>query len=844
MDAKRRRTGDVDIGDARLRSRQQYLEKRTLEQLALLRRQVGEEAEEESRLGDRLSKTEKAEFARNRETLRLAEARNAIDEHLDGYILPDADYTNKSEALTRKHKEKNDYKSDVQLWESEVDRRVSSQIKRPKRVQQDDYEYVFDESAHIKFKAQGQTAQLDPEQQRLLSMLDEAEKKAQTLEETRKNLPIYKYKDEIIDAIKNHQILIVTADTGSGKSTQLSQYCRDAGYAAGGKRIACTQPRRVAAMSVAQRVAQESATRLGKTIGFSVRFESMLSEETEIEYMTEGILIQHLKGDPSLDEYSVVILDEVHERSVNTDILMAICKNIVAYRPEFRLILASASLDNQKFSKYFSDAPLFAVPGRMFPVQKHFTTSPEANYLNAAVSCIFQIHIGMGTAQGGGDIEPGDILVFLAGQEEIEAAAQYCEDTMKKLGNRVAPLLITQIYGALPADQQQLIFQPAPFRTRKVILATNIAETSLTIDGVRFVVDAGVQKLASHDAVSGIDSLAVVPISRASAEQRAGRAGRTGPGKCFRLWTAWNHLNDLFESESPELTRTNLDSITLSLKAMGINDILNFDFMDPPSTTSLAKSLENLYSYGYLDSTGAITKLGRRASELPLDPRLARALLSADQFGCTSEVITIVAMVSEAGSLFFAPKDNKVAAEHAKARFFVDKEGGDFIGFLRVFLEYEENEYSPLWCRENFIQARSLNRVRDVREQLEKLCDKIEIAHSSCGISDHISILKAITAGFFSNVARLSPDGQSFRVVKNGMTVKIHPSSSLRNNPPKWLIFYELIVTSAEYCRSNAPIDPAWLLEAAPHIYKQADLEKMGMDKKVGKGPGKVGIDR
>jgi pre-mRNA-splicing factor ATP-dependent RNA helicase DHX16 len=455
---------------------------------------------------------------------------------------------------------------------------------------------------------------------------------------------------------------------------------------------------------------------------------------------------------------------------------------------------------------------------------------------------VLQIHMAMAD-------QPGDILVFLSGQEEIEAAAQYCEDTMKKLGNRCPPLLITQIYGSLPAEQQQLIFQPTPKGSRKVVISTNIAETSLTIDGIMYVIDTGVEKQSAHDSVTGVDSLVVVPCSRASAEQRAGRAGRTGPGKCFRLYPVWAWANDMMEQTPPEITRSNLDSVTLSLKAMGINDILNFDFMDPPSTTSLAKSLENLYSYGYIDSTGAVTKLGRRASELPLDPRLAKALLMADKHGCTSEVITIVAMVSEAGSLFFAPKDKKMAAEHAKARFFADTDGGDFIGYLKIFLEYAENEFSPMWCRDSFIQHRSLERVRSVREQLEKLCDKIEIEHSSCGASDHMPIMKAITSGFFHNVARLQRDGQTYRVVKNGMTVRIHPSSSLarRNSGPglpKWVLFYELILSSAEFIRSISPIDPAWLLDAAPHVYKPTDLEKLGVDKKMGKGPGKVGVDR
>jgi pre-mRNA-splicing factor ATP-dependent RNA helicase DHX16 len=385
-------TADQDINETRLRSRQDYLAKREAEQLALLRRQVEEEADEEERLGDRLSKQERADFQKNRETLRLAEARNAIDEHRDGYILPDADYSNRSEVLTRKHKEKGYEKSEVQLWEEEQTKKVGAQVKRPERTNEEDYEFVFDESQNIKFMAQAQATTLDPEQRRLLAMLDEAETKAKTIQDTRKSLPIYVYKEQLKEAIRDNQILVVVAETGSGKTTQLTQFAAEIPeFVAGDKRLVCTQPRRVAAMSVAQRVSEELNVRLGKEVGYTVRFDSKIGETTKIEYCTEGILVKSLASDPSLDQYSVVILDEAHERSINTDILMAICKNIVAFRPDFRLILSSASLNAQKFSKYFGDAPLFAVPGRTFPVQKHFTTSPEANYLNAAVTTIFQV---------------------------------------------------------------------------------------------------------------------------------------------------------------------------------------------------------------------------------------------------------------------------------------------------------------------------------------------------------------------------------------------------------------------------------------------------------------------
>jgi pre-mRNA-splicing factor ATP-dependent RNA helicase DHX16 len=833
MDPKRRRTGDADIGDLRLRSRQSYLAKREAEQLALLRKQVQEEAEEEERLGDRLSKQERADFARNRETLRLAIQRNEIDEHLDGFMIPDADYSNKSEALTRKHKDKGYEKSEVQLWEDEQLGKIKSQVRQPTRTQQDDYEYVFDVEQNIKFDA----PLVDLEKQRLQANLDEAEKKAKTIEDTRKSLPIYEYRNEFIAAVETNNILVLVGETGSGKTTQLPQYLAEAGYAKTG-RIACTQPRRVAAISVAHRVAQEMGTKVGKKCGYSVRFESATSDETQVEYQTDGLLLRMLLTDPTLSEYSVVILDEAHERTLATDILMSLLKEVSLHRPEFRLIIASATLSAQKFSDFFFKANIMNIPGRTFPINKVFATSPEANYLSAAVTTCFQVHLSQ---QG-----PGDILVFLTGEEEILAAAEYINDTQKKLGTKSPPLIVAPVYGALPSEAQQLIFDPVPPGSRKIVLATNIAETSLTIDGISFVIDCGLEKQNSYNAATGMDALVVVPCSRASAEQRAGRAGRTGPGMAFRLYTKYAFYHELPENTLPEILRINLDGPVLTLKAMGIHDILHFDFMDSPPVTALAASLETLYALGYLDSNGAVTKLGRRASELPLDPRLSKVLLAADSLGCVDEVITLVAMVQEAGTLFFAPKDKKVAAEHAKARFTstTASTGGDLIAFLNVWNEFVENDYSVLWCRDNFVQYRCLNRVRDVREQLVKLCERVEIFESSCGVHDYQKILKAFTSGYFANVARLNRDGQTYRTLKQGLSVHVHPSSCLRELRPKLVVFAELTMTSKEFVRTCAPIDPAWLTEVAPHFHKKDEIDNLDVGKKMGKGPGKVGTGR
>ncbi|KAF2134510.1 P-loop containing nucleoside triphosphate hydrolase protein [Dothidotthia symphoricarpi CBS 119687] len=838
-DPKRRRTDEGNASELRLKSRQSYLQKREAEQLALLRRQVAEEADEQERLGSKLSKAEIESFRRNRETLRLAEARNAIDEHLDGYILPDADYSNKSEVLTRRHKEKEKgyEKSEVQLWEDEQTAKVKAQISKPKRTREEDYEFVFDESHNIKFMADA-AGNINPDtidlaRLEMQSKLDAAELKVKTIQDTRKSLPVYKYREELLEALSNHQVLVVVGETGSGKSTQIPQFVAAAGYTEKGA-IAITQPRRVAAMSVSQRVAEEYGCKLGGEVGYSVRFEDRTSPKTTIKFATDGVLLREAMSDVQLSKYSVIMIDEAHERSLASDLLLVLCREICRSRPEMKLLILSATINASHFSAYFDDAPVFNIPGRTWPVQVNYTMSPEANYLSAAITTVFQIHIAAEL--------PGDILVFLTGEEEIQAAAEALESTQKKLGGRVKELVICPIYSALPPDVQAKAFEPTKPNTRKVVLATNIAETSITIDGIRHVIDSGYAKESSFNPKTGLSSLTVSPISRASANQRSGRAGRTSAGFCYRLYTKHAFYNDLSEATEPEIQRANLDGVVLTLKSLGISNLLDFEFIDPPSSDALIKSLEGLYALGALDSNGALTRLGRRMAELPLDIKLSKAMLESEKFGCRDEILSIVSVLGESASLFLRPKDKKVAADSARNRF-SDREGGDFLTYLNIWNQFVESGYDSLWCRENFLQYRTLNRAREVREQLEKLADRVEVPPSSCS-SDDVAIRKAITAGFFPNAARLQRDGQSFRTVTNGLTVYIHPSSTLMENRPRWCVFAELVATSKEYMRSCMPIDPAWLVEVAPHMHTETSISKLGDDKKMGKGPGKVGVDR
>ncbi|KAI9836801.1 MAG: hypothetical protein M1819_000966 [Sarea resinae] len=833
------------LPDLRERSRQEYLKKREVERLALLRKQVAEETEELRSNPEGLTRREKEEFTKNREVLRIAEERLRVDDHRDGYMLPE-DYITEKGKIDRKRKEEALYKryvdrdehgqerfvSEQEEWEREQTAKAKAQISRPELVDEGDYEYVFDDAQKINFimdtRMEGDGKPMTKEQRMVQDQLKAAEQKAATIEETRKSLPMYTFREELLAAVAEHQVLIIVGETGSGKTTQIPQYLHEAGYTKGGLKVGCTQPRRVAAMSVAARVADEMGVKVGNEVGYAIRFEDATSDKTVLKYMTDGMLLREFLTEPDLGGYSALMIDEAHERTLHTDILFGLVKDIARFRPELRLLISSATMDAQKFAKFFDDAPIFNIPGRRYPVDIHYTPQPEANYLAAAVTTIFQIHITQGK---------GDILVFLTGQEEIEAAEQNLQETARKLGNKVPEMIICPIYANLPSELQSKIFEPTPPGARKVVLATNIAETSLTIDGIVYVIDPGFVKENVYNPRTGMESLVVTPCSRASANQRSGRAGRVGPGKCFRLYTKWAFYNELDENTTPEIQRTNLNSVVLLLKSLGINDLIDFDFMDPPPAETLIRALEQLYALGALNDRGELTKVGRQMAEFPTDPMLAKSILAADKLGCVEEVLSIVSMLAESSSLFYRPKDKKIHADSARARFTI-KDGGDHLTLLNIWNQWVDSDFSFVWARENFLQQRSLTRARDIRDQLSKLCDRVEVTLSTAGAADIPRIAKALTAGFFPNAARLQRGGDSYRTVKNGLSVYVHPSSVLFEVNPKWLVYYELVLTSKEYMRSVFPLQPEWLVEVAPHYHKRADLDKLGVEKKMPRGQG------
>ncbi|KAG5543088.1 hypothetical protein RHGRI_015988 [Rhododendron griersonianum] len=601
------------------------------------------------------------------------------------------------------------------------------------------------------------------------------------LQEGRKTLPVYAYRDELLQAVEDHQVLVIVGETGSGKTTQIPQYLHEAGYTKRGK-IGCTQPRRVAAMSVAARVSQEMGVKLGHEVGYSIRFEDCTSEKTLVKYMTDGMLLREFLVEPDLAGYSVVMVDEAHERTLSTDILFGLVKDIARFRPDLKLLISSATLDAAKFSDYFDSAPIFKIPGRPFEVEVHYTKAPEADYLDAAIVTALQIHV----TQQPGD---SDILIFFTGQEEIETGQEGLELRFRSSSYALSTQTFQQSY-------RQKYSNPLPKEHMK-----------------------------SYNPRTGMESLLVTPISKASATQRAGRSGRTGPGKCFRLYTAYNHDNDMDDNTVPEIQRTNLANVVLTLKSLGIHDLVHFDFMDPPPAQALLKALELLFALGALNKLGELTKVGRRMAEFPLDPMLSKMIVASEKYQCSEENISIAAMLSAGSSIFYRPKDKQVHADIARTNFHTGNVG-DHIALLKIYSSWKETNYSTQWCYENYIQVRSMKRARDIRDQLEGLLERVEIKLMS-NSNDLEPIKKAITAGFFPHSARMQKNG-SYRKVKTPQTVYIHPSSGLAQVLPRWVIYHELVPTTKEYMRQVTELKPEWLVEIAPHYYQMKDVEDLG----------------
>jgi pre-mRNA-splicing factor ATP-dependent RNA helicase DHX15/PRP43 len=671
--------------------------------------------------------------------------------------------------------------------------------------------------------------------------------------EKRRQLPVHTYREQFLQLFREHQLVLLVGETGSGKTTQIPQFVAHElrqtlipSLAAGtdvkpGLRrlVGCTQPRRVAAMSVAKRVAAEMDVEFGAEVGYTIRFDDCTTDDkTFLKYMTDGMLLREAMIDPLLQRYAAIILDEAHERTLATDILMGLLKEILPRRPDLKVVVMSATLDAGKFQKYFAPAPLISIPGRAYPVSILYSKQPEPDYLDAALRTALHIHRTE-------PIAAGDILCFLTGEEEIEEACRRIRLDVRSQDMKQArsadssasasasSLLVLPLYSQLPSAQQTRIFDPAPPGSRKLIFATNIAETSLTIDGIVFVIDPGFVKQKVYNPRIRVESLLVSPVSRAAAAQRAGRAGRTRPGKCFRLYTEHAFDTSLIAQTPPEILRANLGAVVLQMLRLGISDLVHFDFMDPPAPETLMRALELLNYLGALDDEGELTALGRNMADLPLDPQLSAVLLASPRFHCTREALGLVAMLS-VPQPFVRPnqKDERIAADEAHAVF--AHRDGDHLTLLNVLKSFQADPEAlkdpSTWAWNNYLNCRALQSACDIRRQLERQLRGLKLegltadAFGTLPLDDFTSsqtqaIRKALLSGFFMQVAHLERSAGAYRTIKDEQPVRVHPSTAL-SHYPEWVCYNEFVLTSQHYIRTATAIEPSWLLQIAPHYYQ------------------------
>ncbi|OQS00448.1 pre-mRNA-splicing factor ATP-dependent RNA helicase [Achlya hypogyna] len=649
-------------------------------------------------------------------------------------------------------------------------------------------------------------------------------------------LPVGQYKAQLLDAIAANQIIVCIGETGSGKTTQLPQFLLEAGYGES-KRIGITQPRRVATTAVAKRVGEELAASgtSPSTASYTIRFDDQCTAATKIKFMTDGILVRECLLDPLLTQYSIIMLDEAHERSIHTDILFGLLKSILVKRPDLKLIVTSATLDDERFAAFFNGCPVFRVPGRSFPVDIYHSKThqimgkagPVSTYIAAAVDAVLQIHAA----------EPdGHILLFLTGQKEIDDACQMLTTRVQRLRDddpAVSRLLVLPLYGALSSAKQRRIFEPT--RDRKVIVCTNIAETSLTVDGVKYVVDAGFTKQKVYNPERGLESLVVVPISQVSAQQRAGRAGRTSAGKCYRLYSKQSYETMLPETV-PEIQRSNLANTILYLKVLGIHDVVGFDYLDPPAEDAIVDALRQLYILGALDERGVVTATGKDMAQFPLEPRLARVLLEGIRLDCAREAMIVVAMLSVENVFMFQTDrrtgDDPRAASRRRATELLDAlqhPKGDHISLLQLFRAWDAlpPHEQEAWCHERQLHSRAFRTAASVRSQLEELVAKVArgaATQPAPALPVTERIQRAVCAGYFMHGARKCLMHSVFRCLHLGAAddstaelVHIHPSSSLaERTAPEHCIYHELVHTSRSFMRHVLEVDGSWLEQYKP----------------------------
>ena len=641
------------------------------------------------------------------------------------------------------------------------------------------------------------------------------------------SLPISSRADELVAAIREHQVVIVAGETGSGKSTQLPKLCLEAGRGIDGM-IGHTQPRRVAARTVAERVAEELGSEIGGAVGYTVRFNDRVGDGTLLRVMTDGILLNELQRDRMLARYDTLIIDEAHERSLNIDFILGYVKQLLPQRPDLHVIVTSATIDTERFAEHFADAggdpaPVFVVEGRTYPVEVRYRPYGEENeddpgdrrdQVRAVIDAVDEL----------ADEGPGDVLVFLSGEREIHDIADALRSERQE-EIAAGRLEVLPLYARLSAAEQHRIFQS--HRGRRIVLSTNVAETSITVPGVRYVIDAGTARISRYSKRLKVQRLPIEPVSQASANQRAGRCGRVAPGVCIRLYTRPD-LDQRPEFTEPEILRTNLASVILQMTAIGLGDVERFPFVEAPDSSSIRDG------YLLLDELGALapgrigaprklTQTGRQLARLPIDPRLGRMVVEADRLGCVREVLVIASALS-IQDVRERPKESPERANELHARFRV--EGSDLLSIVALWdhlrdrqRELSGNQFRRM-CRDEFLHYLRVREWRDLYSQLRQVAGQLGIRPSvEEAHPDHVH--RAVLAGLLSQIGVRDGEGREFRGARDARFV-IAPGSVLTRRPPRWVMAAELVETNQLYARRVAAIQPEWAEPLAEHLVKRS----------------------
>ncbi|NQU99962.1 MAG: ATP-dependent RNA helicase [Parcubacteria group bacterium] len=629
-------------------------------------------------------------------------------------------------------------------------------------------------------------------------------------------LPILEYEQEIKETFRNNSEMIVVGETGSGKTTEIPlMLLEELGE---DKKIIVTQPRKGATRSVTRYVAFKAGCRVGEEVGYKVRFEDETSAGTKLNFMTDGVLLRIIQNDPLLSEYSAVMIDEAHERSLNIDFTLGLLKKLQKEREKaglqpIKIVVTSATLEKEKFSKYFGGAPSVEVPGRMYPVDVHHMESDEQdNFLDERGNFDY-------TRAAAGRVrdivesdKEGDILIFMPGEGEIKRTVEQIE----KLEVNGVELL--KLYGRMSPEDQDKIFEESS--QRKIIVSTNIAETSLTIPGIKHIIDSGLIKQNEFDSRKGIEALVTKRHAKSGCTQRMGRAGRTASGECWRLYSK-DDFEERDEFQIPEIKRSGLAHTVLIMKDMGIEDVESFEFIDQPLIENIQQALKELKSLGALDEDENITKIGKTMAELPLEPKIARMVVEAEKYDCVETVCTITAFLG-GKSVFNRPREKESKADLAHEQFKV--RGSDFLSLLKVWKEYERNRHDYYWARDNFLDKKVLKEVEMVRFQLFKALRRNGIRATEN--EDPEVIGKSIAAGLIGNLM-VSNEFHSYRRIEDSQPgFYIHPGSAVFESGPKFFVTGKIFQTSKKFTRRCQEVKPEWLPEIAPHLVEAREHDK------------------